>query len=56
MICTATAFLIFFALIAEAGPARATVIAYVNPLVAIVLGVSFLESRSRSEWQSDFLW
>ncbi|HXS51416.1 MAG TPA: DMT family transporter [Usitatibacter sp.] len=42
VICTATAFLIFFALIAEAGPARATVIAYVNPLVAIVLGVIFL--------------
>jgi drug/metabolite transporter (DMT)-like permease len=42
VICTATAFLIFFALIAEAGPARATVIAYVNPLVAIVLGVMFL--------------
>ena len=42
VICTAAAFLIFFALIAEAGPARATVIAYVNPLVAIVLGVIFL--------------
>ena len=42
VVCTATAFLIFFALIAEAGPARATVIAYVNPLVAIVLGVAFL--------------
>ena len=42
VICTATAFLIFFALIAEAGPARATVIAYVNPLVAIVLGVIVL--------------
>jgi drug/metabolite transporter (DMT)-like permease len=42
VICTAAAFLIFFALIAEAGPARATVIAYVNPLVAIVLGVAFL--------------
>jgi drug/metabolite transporter (DMT)-like permease len=42
VICTATAFLIFFALIAEAGPARATVIAYLNPLVAIVLGVIFL--------------
>jgi drug/metabolite transporter (DMT)-like permease len=42
VICTAAAFLIFFALIAETGPARATVIAYVNPLVAIVLGVIFL--------------
>jgi drug/metabolite transporter (DMT)-like permease len=42
VICTAIAFVIFFALIAEAGPARATVIAYVNPLVAIALGVMFL--------------
>ena len=42
VICTAAAFLVFFALIAEAGPARATVIAYVNPLVAVLLGVAFL--------------
>ena len=42
IVCTAIAFVIFFALIAEAGPARATVIAYVNPLVAIALGVLFL--------------
>lgn len=41
--CTAAAFLIFFALIADAGPARATVIAYVNPLVAMILGVAFLD-------------
>jgi len=42
VICTATAFILFFALIAEAGPARATVIAYVNPVVAVILGVAFL--------------
>ncbi|MFD6390573.1 DMT family transporter [Nocardia sp. NPDC060259] len=42
VICTATAFLVFFALIAEVGPARATVITYVNPAVAIVLGVAAL--------------
>lgn len=42
VICTALAFLVFFALIAEAGPARATVITYVNPAVAIVLGVLVL--------------
>jgi drug/metabolite transporter (DMT)-like permease len=42
VICTATAFLVFFALIAEAGPARAVVIAYVNPVVAVLLGVAFL--------------
>jgi drug/metabolite transporter (DMT)-like permease len=40
LLCTAVAFLLFFRLIAEAGPARATAIAYVNPVVALALGVS----------------
>ena len=42
VLCTAAAFLAFFALIAEAGAARATVITYVNPAVAIVLGALVL--------------
>ena len=42
VLCTAIAFLVFFALIAEAGPARATVITYVNPAVAMLLGVLVL--------------
>ena len=42
VICTAVAFLFFFGLIAEVGPARATVITYVNPAVAVALGVSVL--------------
>jgi drug/metabolite transporter (DMT)-like permease len=42
VICTATAFLLFFALIAEVVPARATVITYINPVVAIILGVALL--------------
>jgi drug/metabolite transporter (DMT)-like permease len=42
VLCTAIAFLVFFALIAEVGPVRATVITYVNPAVAAVLGVSVL--------------
>ena len=42
VLCTAVAFLVFFALIAEVGPARATVITYVNPAVAIVLGALVL--------------
>ncbi|MEO6687850.1 MAG: DMT family transporter [Dokdonella sp.] len=42
VLCTATAFLMFFALIAEAGPARATVITYINPAVALLLGVLVL--------------
>ena len=42
LICTALAFLVFFALIAEVGPARATVITYVNPAIALLLGVVLL--------------
>jgi drug/metabolite transporter (DMT)-like permease len=45
VICTAIAFLVFFALIAEVGPVRATVITYVNPAVAAVLGVAILSER-----------
>ncbi len=41
-VCTAAAFLMFAALIAEIGPVRATVITYVNPAVAAVLGVLVL--------------
>src|SRR5439155_14872552 len=40
VVCTALAFLLFFALIAEVGPVRATVITYFNPAVALLLGVT----------------
>jgi drug/metabolite transporter (DMT)-like permease len=42
VVCTAVAFGVFFRLIAEVGPARATVITYVNPAVAVALGVLVL--------------
>jgi drug/metabolite transporter (DMT)-like permease len=42
VLCTAGAFMVFFALIAEVGPARATVITYVNTTVAIALGALVL--------------
>ena len=42
VVCTALAFVVFFHLIGEIGPVRATVITYVNPAVAVVLGVVFL--------------
>jgi drug/metabolite transporter (DMT)-like permease len=42
VLCTAVAFLVFFALIAEAGPLRAQAITYVNPAVALALGVAVL--------------
>ncbi len=47
VVCSALAFVVFFALIAEVGPARASVITYVNPAVAGILGVlSCSASRS----------
>jgi drug/metabolite transporter (DMT)-like permease/ribosomal protein S18 acetylase RimI-like enzyme len=42
LVCTALAFLIFFALIAEIGPVRATVITYINPAVAALAGILVL--------------
>ena len=44
-ICTALAFVLFFALIAAIGPARSTVITYVNPAVAVLLGVLLLGEK-----------
>ena len=45
IVCTALAFVIFGALIAEIGPGRALVITYVNPVVAVALGVLVLDER-----------
>jgi drug/metabolite transporter (DMT)-like permease len=42
IVCSALAFVVFFALIVEAGPTRATVVTYLNPAVAVVLGVLVL--------------
>jgi hypothetical protein len=45
LLCTALAFVIFTVLISEAGTSRATVITYVNPVVAVTLGVALLGER-----------
>jgi len=42
VLCTAIAFIAFFALIDQVGPARAPLFTYVNPIIAIVLGVLLL--------------
>jgi drug/metabolite transporter (DMT)-like permease len=42
VICTALAFIVFFALIREVGAARALVFTYVNPAVALAAGVLVL--------------
>ncbi|MBV8942394.1 MAG: EamA family transporter [Solirubrobacterales bacterium] len=42
LLCTALAFVVYTVLISEAGTTRATVITYINPVVAVALGVSLL--------------
>ncbi len=43
IVCTAAAFVLFFALVGEVGPSRTTLITYVNPAVAVVLGIVILD-------------
>lgn len=43
VVCTALAFIVFFALIREVGPTRALVFTYVNPAVALAAGVIVLD-------------
>jgi drug/metabolite transporter (DMT)-like permease len=42
VLCTALALVVYFYLIAETGPSRASIITYVNPAVAVLLGVLLL--------------
>jgi drug/metabolite transporter (DMT)-like permease len=42
LLCTALALVLMAILVDEAGPSRALVITYVNPVVAVALGVAFL--------------
>lgn len=42
LICSVTGFLTFFELVRDVGPARATVVTYINPVVAVVAGVVIL--------------
>jgi drug/metabolite transporter (DMT)-like permease len=42
VVCSAVAFLLFFALMREIGSARSTLVTYMNTVVALILGVSFL--------------
>jgi drug/metabolite transporter (DMT)-like permease len=53
--CTAIAFLAFFGLIAAAGASRATVVAYLNPAVAGVLGVLVLSEPVTATMVAGFL-
>jgi drug/metabolite transporter (DMT)-like permease len=42
LLCTALAFVVYTVLITEAGAGRATVITYINPVIAVALGVAVL--------------
>jgi drug/metabolite transporter (DMT)-like permease len=45
LVCTATAMLLMFYLVSHAGAARASVITYINPIVATLLGMGVLHER-----------
>lgn len=45
VVCTALGLVLFFMLIAAAGPSRSSVVTYVNPLVAVLLGALVLDEQ-----------
>ncbi|MGH2480991.1 MAG: EamA family transporter, partial [Ktedonobacteraceae bacterium] len=55
LICTALAYLTFFALVAEVGASRGTVFIYVNPVVSVFLGVILLSEPFNAAIIAGFL-
>lgn len=45
VLCTAIAFVVFFRLIGVVGPARATLITFINPAVAVIVGAIVLDEE-----------
>jgi drug/metabolite transporter (DMT)-like permease len=45
LVCTALTLVVYGSLIAEVGAGRALVVTYINPVVALALGVAFLDER-----------
>jgi len=45
VVCTMLGLIVFFQLIAVAGPSRASIVTYLNPLVAVVIGVLALHEH-----------
>jgi drug/metabolite transporter (DMT)-like permease len=45
LVCSAAGFVIFVSLVAMAGPGRSVVVTFVNPVVAVALGVALLDER-----------
>jgi drug/metabolite transporter (DMT)-like permease len=55
LICTALAYLTFFALVAEVGASRGSVFTYVNPAVAVLLGITILGESFTAATVAGFL-
>jgi drug/metabolite transporter (DMT)-like permease len=55
VVCTALGFILFFSLIGAIGPVRASVITYVNPAVAAVLGIVALHESFTAGMAIGFL-
>ena len=55
LICTALAYLTFFALVAEVGASRGTVFTYVNPVISVFLGVILLSEPLNAAILAGFL-
>jgi drug/metabolite transporter (DMT)-like permease len=45
VVCTATAFALMAILIVDVGPSRAAVVTYINPVIAVALGIAVLGER-----------
>jgi drug/metabolite transporter (DMT)-like permease len=45
LVCTALAFILFWDLVAEVGPVRSTIVTYLNPAVAALLGITIMGER-----------
>jgi drug/metabolite transporter (DMT)-like permease len=45
LLCTAIAFVVFFRLIRAVGPSRSTLITFVNPAVAVIVGAIVLDEQ-----------
>ncbi len=45
LLCSLTGFILFYLLILDVGPSRATVVTYVNPIIAVLAGVIFLHEH-----------
>jgi drug/metabolite transporter (DMT)-like permease len=55
LLCTAVALLAFYGLIGEAGPSRAGLVTYANPVVAVLLGVAILNEPLHASTVLGFL-